>query len=501
MILAQQKNDPVILAALMLLIGGAFGVSLVEPDTIPWAFAVLPVLAVLAYWVARWDVMVLTWLWVISYGCLDWDELKIELPGMPTMSPPRLIFIAASAVYLLYFLRRGSLRFDRKALWFFLALVLYLGWNANNSGWFSSIEIDEFKNAPIYRYFEAFLLPFVMLVLVYNVVRCEKQAAWPFVLMSIFGWYALYVGYLQFAYGAGMHWANSLIFPDYIVAANEAIDSERARGPFRGAGAQSMFLVALYYMNLYSIRRIHGGYRIALMFQILLIPPAIFFTGVRAGYVAFLLCGIVWFLWGHRRRAGRLRLAVATMVVLIGVLVFWDNLSGTDRRSGGVAQEGPIRARRILAAQAWDILQTHPWTGVGFGHSIDHQLQMPRDPASLAGLRLVMVAQHNVFLTMVSEAGIIGLVGLLAVFFAVFRESVSLYRKIPPGSSGWVSRELVVVFWIIMLNYIVCGMFRDTFWEIPSCVLLWSMAGLIVGYNRLLEPHRIDVANGVSAAF
>ncbi|MDP7289695.1 MAG: O-antigen ligase family protein, partial [Phycisphaerae bacterium] len=353
-----------------------------------------------------------------------------------------------------------------------------------------------FKNAPIYRYFEAFLLPFVMMVLVYNVVRNERQVSWPFILVSVFGWYALYIGYLQFAYGAGMHWANSLIFPDYVVAANQAIDLERARGPFRGAGAQSTFLVALFYMNMYSIRRIRGGYRVALALQLLLIPPAIFFTGVRAGYVAFLLCGVVWFLWAERRRAGRLKLAVAVMVLLIGTIIFWDNLAGVDRRSGGVAQEGPIRARKILAAQAWDILMTHPLTGVGFGHSIDHQIQMPRDPESLAGLRLVMVAQHNVFLTMVSEAGLIGLIGLLAVFIAVFRESVSLYRKIPVGASGWVSREFVVAFWIIMLNYIVCGMFRDTFWEIPSCVLLWSMAGLVVGYNRLLEPHRIDVANG-----
>ncbi|MDP7288376.1 MAG: hypothetical protein QGH94_10325, partial [Phycisphaerae bacterium] len=142
-ILAQQKNDPVILTAVLLLIGGAFGVSLTFPEAIPWAFAALPIMAVLAYWIARWDVMVLTWLWVISYGCLDWDELKVELPGVGTMSPPRLIFLTASGVYLLYFLRKGVLRFDRKALWLFMALVLYLGWNANNSGWFAQIE--EFK--------------------------------------------------------------------------------------------------------------------------------------------------------------------------------------------------------------------------------------------------------------------------------------------------------------------------------------------------------------------
>ncbi len=64
-ILAQQKNDPVILTAVLLLIGGAFGVSLTFPEAIPWAFAALPIMAVLAYWIARWDVMVLTWASII----------------------------------------------------------------------------------------------------------------------------------------------------------------------------------------------------------------------------------------------------------------------------------------------------------------------------------------------------------------------------------------------------------------------------------------------------
>jgi len=493
-ILARQKNDSVMLLAVLLLVGGAFGVSMASPDAIPWALAAIPVVGIMAYWIARWDVMILTWLWVFSYGVLDWDELKIEIPGFFTMNPPRLIFVGAVVAYLFYFLRRGVVRFDRKLFWILLALVLYLGWNAHVSGWIS--QVSEFSAAPYYRYLGAILFPFIMLWLVYNIVRDENQAAWPFVLISIFGWYALYTGYLQFANIKGIPWANSLIWPDFIVEAHHAIDAERARGPFRGAGMQSTFLVVLFYMNLFSIRRIRGLYRAAMGLQLVLIPPAIFFAQMRAGYVAFLLCGVVWFLWAERRRAGRLKLAVAVMVVAIGAMFFWSNLTSTDRSIGGVAQEGPIRAREILAAQAFEIVRSHPLTGVGFGHFIDYQVQMPHDPQSLAGLRLVMVVQHNVFLTMASEAGLIGLVGLLAVFIAVFAESVSLYRKIPPTATGWLSREFVVAFWIIMLNYVICGMFRDMLWEIPSCVLLWSMAGLVVGYNRLLEPHPIDVANG-----
>jgi len=496
-ILAQQKFDPLTMLAVILLVSGVFAISIASPAVLPWALAVLPAAAILAYWIARWDVMVLTWVWVGSYVFLDFDPLKIEVPGFFVMNPPRVIFLVVVLAYLLYFLRRGEVRFDRKLFWILLGVVLYLGLSAHTAGWVSSIE--SISSAPYFRFLGAILLPFVMLWLVYNVTRDERQAAWPFVLISVFGWYALYVGYLQFASGAGVHWADSLIWPKYIVQANLPVDLERARGPFRGAGAQSAFLVALFYMNLFSLRRIGGGYRLAIVAQLALIPPAIFFTGIRAGYVAFLLCGVVWLLWANRRPAGALKLAVASLVLTIGAIAFWGRLTGVDRRAGGVAQMGPIRARKILAAQAWEIVRTHPFTGVGFGHFVDYQIDQPRDPETLAGLRLTMIMQHNIFLTIVSEAGIIGLVGLIAVFVAVFRESVGLYRKIPPDATGWLSRELVVVFWIVMLNYIVCGMFRDMLWEIPSCVLLWSLAGLVVGYNRLLEPQAIDLTSAERA--
>jgi O-antigen ligase len=494
-ILSQQKNDPLVLLAAVLLVGGAFGVSMALPEVMPWALAAIPILALAAYWIARWDVLILTWVWVLSFGLVDVDALKFKVPGFFTMSPPRLIFIGAVLAYLFYFLRRGMVRFDRKIFWILALLAVYLGWNASLAGWES--QISSFEAAPYYRYLGAILLPFTMLWLVYNVIRKESQVAWPFLLVSILGWYVLYIGYLQFAaYRGGMHWANSLIWPKYVVEANKLADLERIRGPFRSAMPNSAFLVALFYMNLYSIRRIRGLYRVLLLLQLLLIPPAIFFTGVRAAYVAFLLCGAVWLFWANRGRGGILKLSLAALIVAVGAFVFRDNLSGTDRKTGGVAQKGPARARMILAAQAWEIVQSHPVTGVGFGHFIDYQVQMPRDPTSLSGMRLVKVVQHNVFLTMISEAGILGFVGLMAVFIAVFRESLSLYHKIPPTATGWLSREFVVAFWVIMLNYIVCGMLRDMLWETPSGVLLWLMSGLVVGFNRLLEPHPINT-NGL----
>jgi len=118
---------------------------------------------------------------------------------------------------------------------------------------------------------------------------------------------------------------------------------------------------------------------------------------------------------------------------------------------------------------------------------------MARDPQNLSGMSPFMLSQHNVFLTLVCETGIPGLVGIVAIFVGVFWQSLCLRRKLPPTAVGWLSRDFVVLFWIIMLNFIVAGMFTDMLWEVPSCAMLWSMAGLVVGYNRLLDPHPIEL--------
>jgi len=112
---------------------------------------------------------------------------------------------------------------------------------------------------------------------------------------------------------------------------------------------------------------------------------------------------------------------------------------------------------------------------------------------------LFMVSQHNLFLTVVSETGVIGLVAMVAVFVAAFGHSLLLRGKLPPTASGWLSREFLVVYWVIMLNFLVQAQFRDLLWEIGSCGMLWCMSGLIMGFNRLLEPQPTGIppAQGV----
>ncbi|NLW87712.1 MAG: hypothetical protein GXY38_12660, partial [Planctomycetes bacterium] len=62
-------------------------------------------------------------------------------------------------------------------------------------------------------------------------------------------------------------------------------------------------------------------------------------------------------------------------------------------------------------------------------------------------------------------------------------------------NGGWLSRDLVIVGFIAMLNYLINAMFVDPLWDPASNALFWGFMALMVGYNRLVEPASLDLAS------
>ena len=498
----QQKADSVLLAALVIFLAAATVLAIALPQLMPWTFLALAAAAVFIYWTARWEITLFAWIWVLSYGLMDRPVWFLEIPGFFNITIPRLVFLGAVAGFGLYLMvRKRRVFFDRPILWVMVILLVYVAINATMAGWTAEVAIQ--RSAPYYRFLGPLLFPFIIFFFVYNSTEREKQIKWALIAFSIYGWYALYIGYLQYAAIRGMGGARELIWPSYINQPSwhggMGIHFDRARGAYTMAYPQIILLVFLFYSTLYLIRKIRGPYRVALVVQAILIPPAIFFAGLRAGYLAFLLCGIVWCLWGCKGRSGKSKLAIVGMVLILTVFMFWENLQTTQRATGGVAQQKEIASRLALNRQALEMAIEHPLTGVGFGHSADAQQKLRRDPAS-AEAKVIIGAQtqHNLLLVMLSETGVIGLTLTVALFYLVFRESLALYRKIPPNAAGLLSRDFVVLFWVLMVNYLTNSMFNDPLWDVPSNGLFWGLAALVVGYNRLLKPQPLDLLSAAT---
>lgn len=484
----QQKLDVVTLAVFLFFIACAAYMAIAW-GLMPWSFVALTVGAVLVYWALKWDVTLLVWIWVFSYGLLDWPEWreKLQFAGFFNLSAPRLIFLAVLFVFGMYVIfHRTRLRFDRALHWAMLALLVICALSASAAGW--QAQTIEKQSAPYFRFIGALLLPFIVFLIVYNTTRSEKQIRWTLIVLGVYGWFALYTSFVQYAALSGVGGARAFLWPAYINNPEFGIHFDRARGAFGGGSTQAVFLIMLFFANLYVLPTVRGLYRPLLILQILLCPPAIFFTGIRSAYVGFILCGVVWCLWGSRR-AGKTKLAAWALMLLVGVSMFWGNLTQTNRLAGGVAQRGPVYARLTLLAQTWEMFRRRPVFGVGFGHFPDEQQLVPRDPHSLAGLSTGVLSEHNLFLNMAAETGFVGLVATIVVFWLVFRQSRQLYHKLPETAQGLLSRPFVVLFWVALVNFLTDAMFRDTLWDVFANGMFWTLGGLVVAYNRLLDLH------------
>jgi O-antigen ligase len=493
-----QKIDALALAVVTAFIGGATVLSVAVPELLPWSFVALIGLAVLLYAVARWEITLWAWLYVFSYGLLDWPQWRVRVTGFFNMTVPRFVFLAVMLAFGLYFLfNRRRVRYDRMVLWVMLALTVCIAISSTTTGWTSSV--PDVRSAPYFRFLGSILLPFLIFFWMYNATSRESQIRWALILLSVFGWYALYIGYLQYAAVMGAGGAKAFIWPAHIMDPTFGIHVDRGRGPFPSAPPQAVFLVLLFFTDLFLIRKVHGPYRAALVVQAVLTPPAIFFAGMRSGYVAFALCGVVWCLWADRGRFGKTKLGLALLAGVVGAAMFWTNLLQEKRQVGGIAQRAPVTARFALLAQTWEMVKERPLTGVGFGHFADAQLRMPRSPATLVGATVGTLTEHNLFLNMAAETGLIGLVLTIAVFWLIFAESRRLNRKLPPTAAGMLCPEFVVLFWVAMVNYLTDATFRDPLWDNFNNGFFWAFAGLVAGYNRLLEPQPLDLPYAIPA--
>ncbi len=500
-----------LLWVILALVLAAVAAAIAYPAAMPWFFLALAGAAVLLYWSVRWEITLWAWIWVLSYGLLDWPQWRLESAVFFTMTVPRFIFLVAMLAFGLYFLlHKASLRYDRAVLWVMLAFLVYCAVSATVTGWVAATMPYPARGAPYFRFLGPVLFPFLIFFCVYNCTRDEKQSSRLLILLSVYGWYALYIGYLQYAAIRGFEGARTFIWPAYINDPNLPLGHhfDRARGAFNASNPQANLLLLLFYADLFLIRRIRGPYRTALIIQAVLIPPAIFFTGLRAAYLSFALCGIVWCIWGCKGRLGKTKLAIASLAVLLAVAMLWENIARrgvapsvggapgriehlrTERATGGVAQTGPIISRMVLLAKTWEMVVRYPLAGVGFGHFAEADKTIDRDPSSLAarsGAVTPISTPANLFAVIAAETGIMGLSLLVAIFILIYRQSLHLYRRLPPSRETLLSKDFVVVFWIAMVVYLVDATFVDTLWDIPSNGLFWALAGLMVGYNRLTE--------------
>lgn len=425
------------------------------------------------------DLIVAVLLWFFTLICLHEEFWRKTVPFFFNITIPRL-FIVVLVVLMVMMLMLGRIRLNLAGSVgvSVFCLALYFVLSAAISGFetHSPVKVH-------YRLIGGYLFPFTIFLLVLNGVQKEVQ------IRRIAGFFLLISIYLTFTGWMERFEIWALVIPKFIADPTVGIHFGRVRGPFVQSAAMGLSLTFCYFSNLVLARQTSAITRWLIYGLNVLMLPIIFWTKTRSVWLGFLLSLLVWFAYSKKRT---IRVVWVAFLIAGASFVAMANLEGflsEDREKGGVTDVEPILVRLGLAQITWNMFEVRPVLGVGFGHFRDYAPQFAGDPSSPYYAFATTAMEHNNLLSILAETGLVGLVLYLVTLVLIVRMSFSLYRKLPPTAPGIINRDLIVLFWILTIAYMVDGFFRETSDNPFANSLFFGLSGVIVALNVMLSPQ------------
>lgn len=423
-----------------------------------------------------WDILFGFLVWLYASILLGKWFFLISLPGLPDIYLERIIFVF---LFLIFFIEviagKESLLPNNPIDYLMAALIVILIISMGRTG-FLSTRGDEYQ--PFHVFLTGYLFPFSFYYFGKTFLYSEKRI--KILLQGLFFLflYLVITAYLE-------HFKiNQFIFPQYITNPLEGIHWGRARGPFLNAPANGWVIGSLFFTTLFLRAHTENIFVRAVMFLILLFcPVAIFYTYTRAVWLSFLLAPLALVFFSQHLFIRPRFLLFPLLFLILMVFFYWGNITSKERELGGVVQVSEVQTRIGLYQASKAIFRDVPLFGVGFGR---FQRALPFYAAeAFPGTAVQLASQHNLFLGLLSEVGLTGLVPFLFIVLFVFIYSAKLYKM--SEREGLISRDTVAVFWAIMVVYIVNAFFIQTQFFLSANAVVFLWVGMIVGlYQRMI---------------
>jgi len=269
----------------------------------------------------------------------------------------------------------------------------------------------------------------------------------------------IYLGIIGVLEVANLH---ALIFPRYIADPTNWEFFGRARGPLlnptgNGVVMTIAFSAAVTRLLQGRTRSDHVRFGIATC----IIGIGIVATLTRSVWIGGMLVGLC-IGWVYLRRyMPTLALFGMAILVLAATVAPQDNLGAMKRDKHLSAADAlrSIQLRPVLALVAWNMFQDSPLTGHGYGgyfHSSLPYLSSRSHAAALDAVRPYM--QHNVLLSLLVDAGLIG-AGLFAA--AIVLMGIAGWQLARNAQLAPEVRTLGMMMLGCLAGYMFNGMFHD----------------------------------------
>lgn len=328
---------------------------------------------------------------------------------------------------------------------------------------------------PLARLVFYYLMPLGMYWVARQSALSERAVRGLFACLAVFG------VYLAVTAIAEVHQAWWLVYPKYIADPGLAEFLGRGRGPLLNPAGCGFFQSVCLFAALMWWPRLNRPGRIVLVLVSLLLCLGIYSTLTRSAWMGaaaglFLMLAVVlprsW------------RVAALGGCLLVGTLVVatqWEHVMVLKRDTNLSAQAAAdsVRLRPILARVAWNMFLDRPVLGCGFGQYPNQHVNYLADRETELPLeRARPYVQHNVFLALLTETGLVG-AGLVVVLLALW--TVGGWRLWRRREAPLWARQQALLFVALLGSYLCNAMFHDV-GIIPMVnMLLFFMAGVTSG--------------------
>jgi O-antigen ligase len=256
--------------------------------------------------------------------------------------------------------------------------------------------------------------------------------------------------------------AHALVFPKFIVNAEHWEFFGRGRGPLLNPSGNGMLisigLVATCLEFLYAKPRVKLLY--AAVGLVLL--GGVYATLTRSAWMgAIAAAGLIVLMYSPRW----VRVLGLASTVLVGgamMMGLKDQViqMKRDKNLSAADAEKSMALRPLLVVIAWEMFQDRPIVGHGFGHYNAHNDVYHNDRSYEMPLELARpYNQHNVFLSVLVDTGLVGLSLFIGWILAVIGIG---FRLAGEGQRKTEERYVGLIFAGTLIAYLCNGMFQDT---------------------------------------
>jgi len=272
-----------------------------------------------------------------------------------------------------------------------------------------------------------------------------------------------------------------LVFPRYIADPTLSEFFGRARGPLLNPAANGVLLTAG--LGLVLIRGVQAERLGKILYGLLggLVCLAVYGTLTRGVWLGALLAIAAVAAFYAPRWVRVLGLAAAVLLAASLALGLKDQLLRLkrDKALSAAAAEKSLELRPLLGILAWEMFQDHPLAGVGYGHYFEHVPPYYQDTSydlPLEAARGYM--QHNVFLSLLVDAGLVG----ATLFSLLLLTWASQSIRLAGDKRGFSERQqLGMLTMTALIGYGFNGLFQDVSVMPMVHLFLFYLAGLTAG--------------------